>query len=347
MSIPTIRIQSTRFITFIYFLLLLYTLAALIWWGISLMDQSREITRFEINNLTLTVNPSKHSSRYKEALRLIYRQQELRRWKFWGEGSVFLLVILVGAFFVYRSVRKQIKFSRLQNNFMMAVTHELKSPIAVAKLNLDTLILRKLDESRQLKLVENTVREISRLDLLCNNMLLASQFDSHQYRLIMEPMDLGALVARQTEEFRHRTESHRIELASEPGLWVRGDPLLLGLCLNNLLENAVKYSPRDSLIRVRLYRERDQLLLEVSDEGEGIPEQEKNRIFGRFYRIGNENTRRSKGTGLGLYLVQKIVHHHGGRVGVRNKQPKGSIFVLQFPFLEFTPRGSHPPEGAN
>ena len=102
----------------------------------------------------------------------------MRTFKFFGEGGTFLGIILLGAFFVYRSIWKQMKLTQQQQNFMMAVTHELKSPIAAAKLNLETIRKHKLDPEKQQKLVENTIKETNRLDQLCNNILLASQLET-------------------------------------------------------------------------------------------------------------------------------------------------------------------------
>jgi K+-sensing histidine kinase KdpD len=116
----------------------------------------------------------------------------------------------------------------------------------------------------------------------------------------------------------------------EPELDLKGDPLLLQILVNNLLENAHKYSPRDKSIQVRLYRTESLVVLEVIDEGPGIPESEKARVFDKFYRIGNESTRKTQGTGLGLYLCSKIARDHNADISVTNNHPTGSIFAVSF-----------------
>ncbi len=103
------------------------------------------------------------------------------------------------------------------------------------------------------------------------------------------------------------------------------------LAINNLLENAVKYAPSDSAITVELLRQDEELVLSVADEGEGIPDEEKGKIFRKFYRIGNENSRKTKGTGLGLYLTSKIIQQFKGAILVRNNAPKGSVFEITAP----------------
>jgi len=106
---------------------------------------------------------------------------------------------------------------------------------------------------------------------------------------------------------------------------------LLGLVLNNLLENAVKYTKVDVLISLILKTEKNQIRICVIDEGEGIPDPEKSRIFDKFYRMGDETKRKTKGTGLGLYLSSKIVRDHQGSITVTDNKPHGAIFTIALP----------------
>ena len=106
--------------------------------------------------------------------------------------------------------------------------------------------------------------------------------------------------------------------------------MLLKLLLSNLLENANKYSPKDRPISLRLEKDNDDVLLEIADEGAGIPDEEKKAVFKKFYRVDNEQTRKTQGTGLGLYICQKIVKDHGGEIFIKDNQPSGSKFIVQF-----------------
>ncbi|MCL6524365.1 MAG: two-component sensor histidine kinase [Thermoflavifilum sp.] len=323
--------KSTRFITYFYFFLLIYTLAALIWWGISLMHQSDIITESQEQYLRLTVDSLQYPQRFNQEMERIAHEERMREFKYWGEGITFLVVILIGAAYVYRATRRQILLSRQQNNFMMAVTHELKSPIAALQLNLETLLKRKLDTDKQQKLLESMLGETNRLNHLCNNMLLASQFESRQYQMVREKVNLSQLLMQCIAEQQRRAPSHQIVAHVEPDVWVNGDMLTLSLAINNLIENAIKYSPRGSTVELGLRREQNLALVSVADEGMGIPDAEKTKIFQRFYRIGNENTRKTKGTGLGLYLTQKIIHEHQGIIRVLDRKPHGSIFEIALP----------------
>src|SRR5262249_53002275 len=159
--------------TIIYWLLLLYIIAALIWWFISLSNQNATMRDFKITRLHMTVDSVKVPVLYKTELYRIGNDYRRNKAKYLGEGSIFLLVILVVAFFLYRSVGREFSMQQQQQNFMMAVTHELKTPISVAKLNLETIQKYQLEPEKQKKLLRMTLEETSRLDFLTNNILIA------------------------------------------------------------------------------------------------------------------------------------------------------------------------------
>lgn len=315
-------------ITGIYVFVLAYTVLQLVWWGVLLHQQSKQIAKYEQLEITHRVHELTQPAEFMTEMQRLHKEQQMRSFKYIGEGIIFLVLILAGAALVYRAVWKQMKLSQQQQNFMMAVTHELKSPIAVAKLNLETLRKHKLDEEKRMKLLDTTIRETNRLDQLCNNILLASQFEHQKYQPFLEQLDFSGLLESGMEELQSRISSHPIKVDIAPYIWLNADKFMMQLMLNNLVENAVKYAPKGSDIDVRLFIEDEKLKLTVSDEGEGIPVAERNKIFLKFYRIGNENTRKSKGSGLGLYLTQKIVEQHGGTITVRDNTPKGTCFEI-------------------
>ncbi|QHS61605.1 sensor histidine kinase [Chitinophaga agri] len=326
------NMQEGRAISFIYLFVLAYTILALVWWGVLLFNQSEQITRFEIQNLVLRTDSIAHPQEYHQELQRIQTTEERRSVMFFGEGLIFLAIILLGGFFVYRAIWKQMRLSQQQQNFLMAVTHELKSPIAAAKLNLETLRKHKLDEDKRLKLLDNTIRETNRLDQLCNNILLASQMESQRYQLFREDLDYTSLLENGVKEMQSRISTHTIQAHILPDVWINGDKFMLQILLSNLVENAVKYAPRNTTINVSLEICNNNLLkLKVADEGPGIPADERERIFLKFYRIGNENTRKAKGSGLGLFLCRKIVQQHGGTIVVKDNVPAGASFEITWP----------------
>ena len=251
--------------------------------------------------------------------------------KYLSEGLFFLALIIVGAVFVFRSVRRQFKLQQQQQNFMMAVTHELKTPISVARLNLETLQKYSLDPEKQKKLIRTTLEETSRLNFLTNNILISSQLEGGGYQSSKEELDLSDLLKDCIQDFRNRFPERIFTEQIETDADVKGDSLLLQILINNLLENAIKYSPKESPVSCCVEKREIPLSeLAITDEGPGIPDDEKKKIFSKFYRIGSEATRKTQGTGLGLYLCSKIADDHNADISVTNNNPHGSNFVVRF-----------------
>lgn len=314
----------------LFWLLLLYTVIALIWWFISLNSQVNDMTVFKEQQLRYAVDSVRNRPAFDAALNGIREQHRREKTKYIAEGAAFMLVIFTGAFFVYRSVRKQFRMQQQQQNFMMAVTHELKTPIAVARLNLETLQKHRLDESQRQKFLQMALQETHRLHALTSNILVSSQLEGGGYQQAVEELDLSQLTISCIEDFRQRFSERPWEMHIEPDIAVEGDALLLQIMINNLLENAHKYSPRHKPITIRLARQGHRAMLSITDEGPGIPDHEKKKVFDKFYRIGSEEVRTTKGTGLGLHLCRKIAKDHDADINVTNNLPSGSIFTITF-----------------
>ena len=316
------KLKKLRYVFFIYWFLLAYILTALIWWFIALNDQNSQMTLFKVHELNVA------DKNYPMQVSAIKADEKRKTAQYTGEGFIFFLLILAGAVFVFRAVRKQLKLSQEQHHFMMALTHELKTPIAVAMLNLETLQKRKLDEAQQLRLIQTTLQETNRLNALCNNMLLASQIEAGGYAITKEETDLSELISICVQDFITRYPDRQIDPHIKENIFINGDRLLLQMAANNLIDNAVKYSPRESAISVSLEEKNNSIILEVKDQGKGIAGEEKEKIFNKFYRAGNTATKAAKGTGLGLYLTKKIVKQHNGNISVTDHIPAGAIFTV-------------------
>lgn len=307
--------------------LLFYMIAALIWWFISLEKQSKQMSALKME---LAIQQVVTPAQLTEAQQRIQTDLHTHQIKFIGEGISFLAVLLAGGVFIIRSIRKQFRLQQQQQDFMMAVTHELKTPIAVTKLNLETLQKHQLDEVKRKKIIEKTIEETNRLNGLTNNILLSSQLDSANFSLTKEELNFSDLVRTNINDYRQRFPNRSWEMDIEEEIELEGDGLLLTILLNNLLDNAMKYTPADQPIECRLYRKEATIELQVLDQGPGIPAAERNHIFEKFYRIGNESTRTTKGTGLGLFLCKKIAQDHHATIRVSDNQPKGCIFTVRF-----------------
>lgn len=321
--------KRLTFITIAYWFMLTYILSALIFSYIILLRQNDQMASYKMMQLKMD-QPD-----YLEKISQIETEKKKKEFQYIGEGVTFMLLILIGAVFVYRATRKQIRLNHQQQNFMMAVTHELKTPIAVAKLNLETLLKRKLDEAQQEKLLDNTLKEANRLNDLCNNILLASQIESGNYLITKQEINFTELVYESVDYFKTRFPAFTIhDEETEEGIYVKGDDLLLQLAVNNIIENAIKYSGKQKEIIVALKKEGSNAVLEIKDGGEGVSAADKRRIFDKFYRVGNENVRQTKGTGLGLFLTRKIINDHKGTIRVTDNIPTGCIFAITLKIAE-------------
>lgn len=313
-----------------FWLLLIYVVAALVWWFISLQKQSGDMYRYQLNHLNTTIDKKQTPSLYESEQKKIEKNYHRNNIKYAGEGIVFLGLILLGAAFVFRAMRQQILIHEQQRNFMMAVTHELKTPIAVSKLNLETLLKHQLDEQKKRKLIQASLEETKRLDFLTNNILVSAQLENKGYQMSKEELDFSSLLKDRVAEFKQRYPERMIESSIEEGIDIPGDSLLLQILVNNLLENALKYSEKNGTVCIKLQKGQTKITLTVADDGSGIPMEERKKIFSKFYRVGNESTRKKQGTGLGLYLCAKITEDHNADISMTNNQPKGSIFVVNF-----------------
>ena len=307
----------------IYWFLLLYIVAALVWWYIELSRQNTQMTEYKIHRLnTQDIN-------YSQQLNSIIKDEDRKTAQYIGEGSIFFLLISAGAIFLFKAVNTQLKNSQQQQGFMMAITHELKTPIAITKLNLETLQKRKLDDVQQQRLINNTLQEANRMNALCNNLLLSSQMEAGGYKINLEKLNIADLVQGCVRDFTIRFPNKNIVTKIENELFVWADVFLLQMAMNNLIDNAIKYAPKETSIFIKLLTNNNFNVVEITDEGPGISDIEKEKVFKKYYRLGGEATQRSKGTGLGLFLVHKIISAHKGKIMIADNSPNGAKFILQ------------------
>lgn len=310
-------------ITVAYWLLLAYIIVALVWWFIALETQNRQMNNYKLSELVET------DPLFQKKRDVILNDMRGKTTAYVSEGVTFLALIILGAVFMYRAVRRQFALQRQQENLMMAITHELKTPIAVAKLNLETMQKHHLDEQKRQKLIEMTLQETNRLNALANNILVSAQLEAGK-RSDQEELNFSDLAKSCVNDFKRRFPDRPWECDIAEEAEMEGDALLLQILVNNLLENAVKYSPPKSPVYCTLVADESHIVLTVADEGSGIPLQERKKVFQKFYRIGNEETRSSKGTGLGLYLCKKIADQHGATIRIEQNSPQGSKFIVKF-----------------
>jgi len=324
MNWKLVKVNKLKLVSLIYWFFLTYMIAAFIWWYVSLEKQNNEIAAIKFQSIQLS-DPS--LSVKTQAI----QDFQLRKTKqFIGEGLTILLLFLLGTIYVYRSLMKQLRYADQQQNFMMAVTHELKTPIAISHLNIETLLKRELDSTQQLKLLEATLKETKRLDSLSTNILLTAQLDMGQYEANKQLVNLSALVKQTIKSFQERYPSRICNTLVDDALEIQGEPLLIQLLVNNLIDNAHKYAPVTEPIYIHLQSNQNSIRLIIKDQGPGIAANDKNKVFEKFYRVGAESTRTTKGSGLGLYLCKKIATFHNATIQLTSNTPTGSIFTVTF-----------------
>jgi len=334
MSIELSPYTKSRY--WIFYLLVGYILAVFFWWWILLFKKNDELYREKVQLIYHRYQQEDSGLLLQEHDKLMqeYRRQ---RWMVIGEGGTFIFLLLIGIYRLRRTIIKEVELAQRQRNFLLSITHELKSPLASAQLNLQTINKRNLQKDKQELLLNNTAEDISRLNELVEKILLASKMDLGKMRINREEVCVSELLEDCIERVVHRQPSQEIQSDIPQGLWVKGDDVMLQSLVLNLLENAVKYAPDDSVIRVGLQQKGTQLILDVTDEGQKIPDAEKSRIFERFYRMGNEDTRTSTGVGLGLFIVQQVAAMHDGKVEIIDL-PVGKAFRVALPILLESPQ---------
>jgi two-component system, OmpR family, sensor histidine kinase CiaH len=314
--IPEAKNKRT-FLFAIYWMLLAYIVAALVWWFIALNRQNEALIKSQLASLTINNDIAKQK---------ILKAQKTKTAQYIGEGATFLVLILVGAFYLYRTVKRALKNAEQQRSFMMAITHELKTPIAVTKLNLETLQRRNLNQDLQQQILERTVEETNRLDVLCNNLLLSSKIDSPGYVTTFEEINFSNFLDNCCKDAKNRFPKRNFVTNITREVNIRADVFLMQILVNNLIENAVKYSPKEKSIYINLQQINQQVQLQIIDEGLGISNEEKQLVFKKFYRMGNQATKNAKGTGLGLYLAKRIAQTHDANITIQDNPNGGCIF---------------------
>lgn len=256
-----------------------------------------------------------------------------RIWMVLGEGAVFVFILLVGFRAVKNSIDRELKLAEQQKNFLLSVTHELRSPLASVKLQLQTLISRKLDDDKKEMLQTRALKDVNRLEKLVENLLLVNKVESGKLPLQLSEEDSTKLISRLLEDHysTEKTEG-KIVFQNTEEVLVSVDRMAIESVLINLIDNALKYGDGTTVnITLEKQTKGNSVVLKIADEGSGVPDEEKEKIFERFYRIGNEEVRKTKGTGIGLYLVKLLVESHDGTVKVSNNDPSGALFSVTIP----------------
>lgn len=252
-------------------------------------------------------------------------------------GIILIVAVAFGMSVLFRNLNVQIKLTRLYDNFIANITHELKSPLASIQLHLETLNSRELSPVNKEKFVNFMLKDASRLNNLINSILEISRHEqkkvSNEYHVYESGKIIKSLVSESAEQFQLPNDNISIEGNSSAEVVL--DKNAFKIVMDNLIDNAIKYSIDKPEISIKLAEVKKRFIVEFSDKGIGIDQQELKKVFKKFYRVSDRNIPNVKGTGLGLYWVKEILKSHGGKIiclseGINT----GTTFKIELPIYK-------------
>lgn len=310
--------EDQRRTLWLFAALALYLIAQSTWWAWLLVNKDRELEQviraFELR-------PEGYAP--VNAARTF--------WMVAGEGMVFVVLVLAALWIVYRAVRHELVRARQQRDFLLAVSHELRTPVAGMKLHLQTLERTGLTTEERVALHRRALADVTRLGDLTERIMLATRLEETDAGLTVarhaiDPL-LTAAVARAAATFA----ADRPIVVSGEGHEALLDPAAFASVIDNLLENAVKYSPAGSGISVVTQEVHGRVILTVSDRGTGVPDADRDRIFEKFHRGRRAIEQQTKGTGLGLFIVHRLMRAMHGTITAMDRDGGGATFAASFP----------------
>ncbi len=315
-----------------------FMLLAMAWWSFLLFTKNKDAFKWHSRYdkmMMVADGVIQNDEQYLQTdlyknLEAKYKRQE---WMILTESMVFVVCMIIGVWMINKGYNRQIESAQERRNFLLSITHELKSPIASIKLVLETFIKRELKPVHINQLSNNALKETDRLNDLVNDLLLAAKVET-AYAPFLEEINLSQFLQDIINRLQAKYSNVQFEFRRpEEPVIVSADRTGLTSVAVNLLENAVKYGSEETKIStvLRADKSNQNIWLEFADNGIGIPNKDKAKIFERFYRVGSEDTRKTKGTGLGLYIVNQIVLAHRGTIAVTDNRPKGTIFTISLP----------------
>jgi signal transduction histidine kinase len=264
---------------------------------------------------------------------------------YWVALFVVLCVTLLGAYFLWRDVTRELRLAAMRSQFIASVSHELKTPLTAIRIFSETLRLGRVkDAETRSEYLDTIVHESQRLTRLLNNVLDFSKIEKGKRRYHKEPAclaEIGRAVA-ETMQYPLMQQGFHLDVSMEDDLpELRVDRDAMEQALLNLLSNAMKYSGSSRQIELGIHRRHDEIIMSVKDRGIGIELSERTRIFEKFHRVASPDNERIPGTGLGLALVAHIVEAHDGRIEVQSRPGEGSTFSIHLPLEANHASNSH------
>ena len=328
----TATFDRARLLRIAFLAILVFSAAQVVWW---MIDQ-RRLVREETVRLVAAEERARRAEPAGAALAELERAHARRLRQYAWEGGFFLLVLAACMAVIARTLREESRLRRRQQNFIASVTHELKSPLASLQLAAETIALRRPEGDALQRLVTRMRGDVRRLESMVAKILDTASLEAGRLELKRERLELARVVAEIADEFEDRARERGVEIARRVplGLVVAADAVAARTVLRNLVDNALRATTAagGGTITLAAREAGEQVELEVADSGVGFDPAEAPRLFEKFYRPGDELLRTSRGTGLGLYLVRRLVELERGRVSAASDGPgRGARFTVAWP----------------
>lgn len=324
--------QRDKSLRWIAFFTVLYILLALSWWSVLLYSKDSKIyeQQKELRGLydRYQIKELEHIPTLAELEKSHHRKRQM----ILGESLFILLSVMISIWLMMKGLIEEIRINRQRRNFLLSITHELKTPVAAMRLVLETLFKRDLERSQQQKLVQNGLKEADRLGETIDNLLLTARLEQ-RYEKSLASKSFNEVVVPIVNTYKTRSPEANVEIhfKNDPNQNIILDWKGIEIVLMNLIDNAIKYGNQKPNIRIEGWTASHKMHITVKDDGSGIIDEDKGRVFEMFYRGGDEERRSRKGSGLGLYIVREIIRHNGGKIHLKDNHPSGCIFTFFIP----------------
>jgi signal transduction histidine kinase len=286
-----------------FYILGIYVVLQFAWWGFHLIQITHELQ---------AVNGKANN----KAIMIV------------GEGIVFFSILLFGLWRIKISIKKDQQLSERQSNFLLSVTHELKTPLASTKLYLQTLIKRDFSTEKREEMLQKAIIENQRLEEIVESILTATRLENRTLKLHKEWIDLNELIQQLIDNYNITSGKDWIIFENQVTVKIEADAFMIKTILRNIIENGLKYASNSERFIVFLKREINHVKFGTRDAGPGVPDDLQKDIFKKFFRIENEETRSQKGTGLGLFIAAEFTKLNGGKLNYYPNKPTGSVFEI-------------------
>jgi two-component system phosphate regulon sensor histidine kinase PhoR len=246
------------------------------------------------------------------------------------------IILLLGAWLIFRNIKKQVELSQLKSDFVSNVSHEIRTPLALISMYIETLEMGRVTNDEKIREYYSVIfNETTRLSGMVNRILSFSQIENNKRKYTFGETNINDIVENASTTFRFTLNNKGFSYTSEldsslPG--ILADREAITDALMNLIDNAIKYSAENKVLLIRTGMDNPYVFIEVEDHGIGISEKNQRFIFDKFFRVTEKNlANRVKGSGLGLAIVKHIMDAHKGKIIVKSTPGSGSVFRLLFP----------------